>query len=319
MAADHAVIFMYHRFGEENYPTTSVTIEQFESHLRAMQSGKYNIWPVDKITAAIKAGENLPDYTVGITIDDAAASVYTAAWPRFKRARIPFTLFVTTDDIDRGGTAYMNWDQLRELHKSGLVTIGNHSKSHPHFPVLSAQQIAQEIIASQRRFKQELGFEPDLFAYPYGEFNADSMRAVEKFAFRATFGQQSGVLHKAGGLNAIPRFSLNENYGSIDRFLTAARAMPLRISEIFPADSVLAENPPKIRIKFQSAQDIKGMNCYASGQDSVGMQINGGTADLTFAKPFGKGRVRINCTAMDAESNRWKWLGMQYIVPPSED
>ena len=35
-AADHATILMYHRFGEENYPSTNVTLEQFEEHLEVL-------------------------------------------------------------------------------------------------------------------------------------------------------------------------------------------------------------------------------------------------------------------------------------------
>ena len=30
LAADYATILMYHRFGEDRYPSTNVTLEQFE-------------------------------------------------------------------------------------------------------------------------------------------------------------------------------------------------------------------------------------------------------------------------------------------------
>jgi len=33
MAADSAVVFMYHRFGDGRFPSTNITIEQFEAHL----------------------------------------------------------------------------------------------------------------------------------------------------------------------------------------------------------------------------------------------------------------------------------------------
>ena len=39
----HAVVFMYHRFGEERYPSTSVRIDQFEAYLDwldTVKSGK---------------------------------------------------------------------------------------------------------------------------------------------------------------------------------------------------------------------------------------------------------------------------------------
>ena len=40
LAADYATILMYHRFGEDRYPSTNVTLEQFEEHLEVLASGR---------------------------------------------------------------------------------------------------------------------------------------------------------------------------------------------------------------------------------------------------------------------------------------
>ena len=42
-AADHAVVLMYHRFGEADYPTTNIRLEQFDAHLEILASGDYNV------------------------------------------------------------------------------------------------------------------------------------------------------------------------------------------------------------------------------------------------------------------------------------
>ena len=123
-AADSAVVIMYHRFGESRYPSTNTTIEQFRAHLRELKDGNYVVKPVPEILAAIRSGTELPDKTVGITIDDAFSSVYKIGWPMLRRAGLPFTLFVATEPLDRKTSGYMSWDQLRELHKAG-VTIGS--------------------------------------------------------------------------------------------------------------------------------------------------------------------------------------------------
>ena len=62
---------MYHRFGEQGFPSTNTTIEQFEAHLDELTSGAYTVLPLIDITRAILAGESLPDRSVAITIDDA--------------------------------------------------------------------------------------------------------------------------------------------------------------------------------------------------------------------------------------------------------
>ena len=84
-AADHAVILMYHRFGEDQYPSTNVRLEQFEEHLEVLAQGQYNVLPLDDIVAHLQSGEPLPDRTVAITIDDAYLSVYEQAFPRLQR------------------------------------------------------------------------------------------------------------------------------------------------------------------------------------------------------------------------------------------
>ena len=97
-----ATIIMYHRFGERDYPSTNVRIEQFEAHIRELQSGPYTVLPLEQIIEAYRVGHELPSHTVAITIDDAYRSVYTEAWPRLRDAKLPFTLFVATDPVDQG-------------------------------------------------------------------------------------------------------------------------------------------------------------------------------------------------------------------------
>ena len=138
-ADTHAVVFMYHRFGDGRFPSTNITLEQFDAHISEIQSGGYNVRPLPEIIAAFRKREPLPDRTIAITIDDAYASVYTEAWPRLRQAGLPFTLFIATDAVDRRLADMMTWDQIRELATAG-VTIGSQTASHPHMPALSKTQ-----------------------------------------------------------------------------------------------------------------------------------------------------------------------------------
>ena len=146
---------MYHRFGESNYPSTNIQLDRFKEHLEELKNPKYKVMQLSKIIKEIKAGKELPEFTVAITIDDAFISVYKEGWPLLKEYNYPFTLFVATDPIDQGLNGYMNWDQLRELRANG-VEVGSQTKSHPHMHRLSEDEIRREINYSNNRFKQEL-------------------------------------------------------------------------------------------------------------------------------------------------------------------
>ena len=38
-----AVVFMYHKFGQQDYPSTNIRIDQFEQHLEEFSKSKYNV------------------------------------------------------------------------------------------------------------------------------------------------------------------------------------------------------------------------------------------------------------------------------------
>ena len=111
IAAESAVILMYHRFGESQFPSTNIRLEQLDAHIQELKSGPYTVLPVVEIVSKIKSGTPLPDRTVGITVDDGFKSVYQEAWPRFKRANLPFTVFVSTDPFDENRASHLTWDE----------------------------------------------------------------------------------------------------------------------------------------------------------------------------------------------------------------
>ncbi len=212
LAADWAVIFMYHRFGESEWPATNIRLDQFESHLQEIRTGGYNVLPLPEILARMRNAAELPERTIAITIDDAYASVYAQAWPRLKKAGLPFTLFVSTDSVDRASNGYMTWDQIREL-KAGGVTIGSQTASHPHLPDIEIEQVKIELDRAAQRLADETGERPTLIAYPYGEYGTEIQRVVAGRGYVAAFGQHSGVAHAGGDRFGLPRFALNETYG----------------------------------------------------------------------------------------------------------
>ena len=64
---------------------------------------------------------------------------------------------------------------------SRLVTIGNHTVSHPKMHELSPEEKQQEITRSQAALKQELGLDNPWFCYPYGDYDEqieDMLRAA---------------------------------------------------------------------------------------------------------------------------------------------
>jgi len=316
VADSSAVVIMYHRFGETKYPSTNVTLEQFEAHLEELKSGKYKVLALEDILAAVSAGRPLPDRAVGLSIDDAFLSVYAEGWPRLKAAGFPFTLFVATDPVDQGTFGYMNWDQIRELDRAG-VTIGSQTASHLHMPKADPARNRDELARSNKRFEEELGRKPRLFAYPYGESSLAVQSVVRETGFIAAFGQHSGAFGSGDGSFDLPRFAMNENYAGLERFRLAANALPLPVTDITPADTLIGKiNPPAMG--FTVAADIKDLGqlaCFSSHAGKAKLERLGERrVEIRVDEVFPKGRTRVNCT-LPAGGGRWHWFGRQFYRP----
>ena len=66
-----AVVFMYHKFGIEKYPTTSVTLDQLDAHINELSKEKYSIKSIEFIVDTIINDGTLPKNTIGISVDEA--------------------------------------------------------------------------------------------------------------------------------------------------------------------------------------------------------------------------------------------------------
>ena len=313
---NYASVLMYHRFGEDKYPSTNIKLNQFLEHVDEISKPKYNVISLDNALKAIENIKLIKDRSVVITIDDAYSSVYKHAWPILKKYNLPFTLFVSTDVIDNKIPGYMTWEEIRILRDNGVI-IGSQTKSHFHMHNLTQNQIVNELTKSNIRFVKEIGSKPKIFAYPYGEYNLKVLKEVKKHGFLAAFRQHSGVAHQSLGMFELPRFAMNENYGNMKRFKLAVNALPMPISDLTPKNPVIDKNPPNYG--FTLSTKIKPRNrisCFAFAINNIKLEtkrLGKDRIEIRLDKPFPKGRGRINCT-MAAPDNRWRWLGRQFII-----
>ena len=317
LASKAAVILMYHRFGEGDLPSTNTTIAQLEDHIEALKEGGYTVVPLADVVSALNGAHSLPPRSVAITVDDAYRSFLTIGWPRLKAAAFPVTLFVATEGVEAGYSDMMTWDKILTLQQEG-VSIGAHSHGHNHFPSLSAAAVNQDLARMTATFVRGLGVAPKLFAYPYGEASLADMTAVRDAGFTAGFGQHSGAVGPLANTFYLPRFALNEQYGSAKRFRLIIETVPLPVAAISPADPVLQQNPPTITIEVaDSLSNLADVTCFGPTGAPLAADVRANILSLTPMTPFPIGRTRLNCTLQSVDritQGRWHWFGWQMIA-----
>ncbi len=310
------IALMYHRFEENKYPSTNIRINDFIKHIELMKNSNIEFINEKTLKEIILKKKNYSEKKILLTIDDAFLSFYKNAWPILQKEKIPFILFVNTREINNRHPNYMSWDQIREIHQSNLGIIGGHSFSHEYLAFATEEEIIKDINKSIEDYQRELNFNPEIFSYPFGEYSLEVKNIVKKLGYVMAFGQHSGVIHQRSDIFELPRFPINESYGTLDRFSFLLNTSPLPYKFFKPDEKLLkTNNPPNIEIEFE--QNVRNINCFTneggSWKKSEITYLDNNWIRVLLKEKYQPRRGKINCT-LKMKDGSWGWLGKQFIV-----
>ena len=311
---------MYHHFGESRYPSTSIRLDQFEQHLQYLEENHFQVLPLDIVLKALQNNEPLPDKSIVITMDDAYRSIYSEAYPRLRKRDWPFTVFVSSDYIDKAYSNYMNWEQMREMEQHG-ASFGNHSSSHAylvrrHEDETDAdwqQRIRNDLSHAQQRLREEFKQPINVIAYPYGEYNLQVADIVRDLGLIG-MGQHSGAIGPDSDFRFLPRFPMNESFAEMEGFKSKVMSLAMPLQQTPQIDPVITETQALLSVKL--TRPLKQLACYASGQGRIDVQWQDETSFTVVAdSDLPAGRSRYNCTAPSNEPDRFYWFSQLWIRP----
>ena len=304
---------MYHRFDENKYPSTNIQMDVFVKQIDMIKNSNYEFYDIQKFIDNFN--EPKKEKKILITIDDAFSSFYEIAWPFLKENKIPFILFVSTEPV--GNNGYMTWDQIREVEKESFAYIGHHSHTHDYLIEKSDDEFINDIEIASKFFLKELGYIPNLFSYPFGEYSKFMKDYVaENFSF--AFGQHSGVIDLNKDKFELPRFPINENYGELNRFKSIINFFPLEYKNLIPEEKKLtkANNPPEFQVEFfEDQKNLDNINCYSNegnAWEKSNSNFLNNKLTIKFREAFTPRRGRVNCSLND--NGKWRWFGVQFVV-----
>ncbi|PLA75373.1 hypothetical protein CYQ88_02045 [Hydrogenovibrio sp. SC-1] len=318
----HAVILMYHHFGEDHLPSTSVRLAQLDAQLQYLEDESFTVWPLSKLVKAIFEKTPIPENTVVITIDDAWKSVYTEAFPRFKARRWPFTVFVSTDQIDRHYQSNMTWDQMREMQQFG-AEFANHSRHHNSMIQAEnesvsdwRQRVIKDLNHAQKRLESELGEASagiKLFSYPFGDYSEPLANLIKEMGYIG-IAQNSGAVGYDSDLRALMRFPINERHGDLESFKLKVNTHPLPVEKIIPFDPVIKHNPPTLTVTFKQAPSIP-IQCFDQAGTPLDLNwISDTQLQMQSNQPLAPPRNRYACT-QQMPRGHWRWMSHSWVIP----
>jgi peptidoglycan/xylan/chitin deacetylase (PgdA/CDA1 family) len=159
-----------------------------------------------------------PDGTrrVAMTFDDAFMSVVDHALPILAAEQFPCTIFAPAGQLG----AHPAWEMegsapdreeliataavLRGLPKA-LVDIGAHSVSHPRLTRIPLEQARQEVQTAKASLEDDTGRKIESFAFPYGDYNADTLQLCEEAGYRFAYSIGPGSVETSDANVLRPR------------------------------------------------------------------------------------------------------------------
>ena len=204
-------IIMYHHIMNKQSRLGQFIIseQQFENDLIYLKENGYQTISMAQLLDYVNEGTPLPEKPVMLTFDDGHESFHTYAYPLLQKYQMCAVLSIVgeyTDQYSEGDDhnpsyAYLTWDEIAEMTKSGLVEIGNHTyglhtddndrrgcriksgESEEEYRAMLRSDLQQV----QDKVKEYTGTAPVIFTYPFGHMCIQARSVIKEMGFQAAF------------------------------------------------------------------------------------------------------------------------------------
>jgi peptidoglycan/xylan/chitin deacetylase (PgdA/CDA1 family) len=125
--------------------------------------------------------------------------------------------------------AFLSWEEIKEMHQSGLITFGSHTASHKILTTLTDNEIQEELKKSKEKLIAEDIIDPSFipFCYPNGNYNEKIAKMVKEAGYSLAVTTRNGWNDAGSDFFTLRRIGIHQD-------MTSTKAMfACRIAGIF--------------------------------------------------------------------------------------
>lgn len=210
-------VLMFHSITDVKGNELQTSKAQFKQEMQYLKDKGYTTLTLTELYGFFEKNKLVPNKSVVITFDDGYLDNYTNAYPILKQFGFKATIFDITSTVDTSA-AYLTSAELKELNSNG-IDIEPHTISHPYLNRLSYAEQYKELKTSKDFIQTLLSKSVKFVAYPYGDWNQDTIKAVKDIGYTMAFTTAGTWSNKQNGIYTLYRVYISSNF-SIDEFNT---------------------------------------------------------------------------------------------------
>lgn len=192
-----------------------ITPSELESDIKYLKSKGYTTVSMKEVISFTEGNGELPEKPVMLTFDDGCYNNYGYVLPILEQydAHAVFCVVgeytdqYSDENIANMSYGYMRWQEISELFNNPHAEIANHSyafhsntngrngskKKKNESPEEYKQIFRADTQKAQSKFAENCGFEPYIYAYPFGAYSEESFDVLKDMGFKATLSCNEGI------------------------------------------------------------------------------------------------------------------------------
>ena len=202
-------VLYYHSVKESADNEVTITPEMLRAELKYIHDEGYVTLTISQLKAYILNNSSIPEKSILITFDDGYMDNYYNAFPILKDFNMVATVFCITSELD--GSYYLSKDAIKEMSAYG-IDIESHTVNHPHLNKMDYNKQLEQLTKSKKALEEITGKEINSIAYPFGDFNDDSLKAAKDAGYTLGFTTKLGLSDRSDNPFTLDRIYISSKY-----------------------------------------------------------------------------------------------------------
>lgn len=202
-------VLYYHSVNDTVDNEVTISPELLKKQLEYIKYQGYITLSMNEVENYILDNQPIPEKSILITFDDGYMDNYYNAYPILKELNMKATIFCITSELD--GSYYLSEEALKEMSQNN-IDIESHTVNHLHLNKLTYDEQLKEMSDSKTKLENITGKKVTSIAFPFGDYNEDSVKAAKNAGYSIAFTTNKGFADRDDNPLELNRIYVNSYY-----------------------------------------------------------------------------------------------------------